>query len=89
MARWIPHQLNYTHNQVRVNICESLLFQPNRKEFFEDLVTHDESCILYGNIARDAVWPSCDAETPAQLKPDLRSPKHLLPFWWDTKGPIR
>ncbi|KHJ81033.1 hypothetical protein OESDEN_19285 [Oesophagostomum dentatum] len=51
---------------------------PNRKKILEDLVTGDESWILYDNSARHAVWLPRDAETPTQPKPDQHSRKHLL-----------
>lgn len=87
-SRWIPHRLTDSHKQVRVNICESLLFQPYRKEFLKDLVTGDESWILYDNDARHAVWLPRDAEPPTQPKPNPHQRKHLLSVWWDAKGPI-
>ncbi|KHJ99772.1 hypothetical protein OESDEN_00227 [Oesophagostomum dentatum] len=80
MARWIRHQPNDTHRQVRVNICESLFFHPNRNEFLEDLVGGDGSWILYDNNARYAVWLPGDADTLTQPKSDLQSPSILFPF---------
>lgn len=88
LSRWIPHRLTDAHKQVRINICESLLFQPHRKDFLEDLVTGDESWVVYNNDARQAVWLPCGAEPPTQPKPDRHQRKHLLSVWWDAKGVI-
>ncbi|PIO58431.1 hypothetical protein TELCIR_20134, partial [Teladorsagia circumcincta] len=49
LSRWIPHRLTDTQKQERVNISESLLFQPNRRNFLANLVTGDESWIMYDN----------------------------------------
>ncbi|KHJ85593.1 hypothetical protein OESDEN_14676, partial [Oesophagostomum dentatum] len=52
----------------------------NRKKFLGDLVTSDDSWILYDNNTRHTVWLPRDAETPKQPKSDLHSLKLFLPF---------
>ena len=49
LGRWTRHELTPANR----SICQSLLLQPQRKEFIESLVTEDESWILYKNDKRD------------------------------------
>ena len=86
LSRWIPHLLTDDNMQCRVTICQSLLLRPHRKEFLEDLVTGDESWVLYDSNKRRAVWLPRDAEPPVQLHSDLHPRKILLCCWWDAKG---
>ena len=57
MARWIPHRLTDAQRSTRATICQSLLLRPRRKEFLADLVTGDESWILYDNTTRSCLDP--------------------------------
>uniref|UniRef100_A0A8R1HSS5 Transposase n=2 Tax=Caenorhabditis japonica TaxID=281687 RepID=A0A8R1HSS5_CAEJA len=43
LARWVPHALSPYKMQARVTACQSLLLNPQRKQFLADLVTGDES----------------------------------------------
>ncbi|WKX98472.1 hypothetical protein Q1695_013838 [Nippostrongylus brasiliensis] len=86
LARWIPHRLTDANKQSRVAVCQSLLLRPRRKEFLEDLVTGDESWVLYDNIARRAVWIPRGEEPPTTPKADLHPLKLMLCCWWDAKG---
>uniref|UniRef100_W6NEW6 Transposase domain containing protein n=1 Tax=Haemonchus contortus TaxID=6289 RepID=W6NEW6_HAECO len=88
LSRWIPHRLTDAQKQARVNICESLLFQPNRKDFLADLVTGDESWILYDYRKRTTVWLPRGVEPPTQPKPNPHQRKHLLSVWWDMRGVV-
>jgi len=86
LARWIPHRLTDYNKQCRVTICQSLFLRPHRKEFLEDLVTGDESWVLYENVTRCAIWIPRGEEPPTMPKADLHSRKVLLCCWWDAKG---
>ncbi|PAV59854.1 hypothetical protein WR25_13748 [Diploscapter pachys] len=61
-----------------MNICQSLLLHPNCKEFFEDLVTEDDSWVLYDNATQHAVWIPRGDEPPAVPKPDHHSHSYHL-----------
>ena len=86
LSRWIPHRLTDGKRLTRTSICQSLLLRPHRKEFLEDLVTGDESWILYDNTTRRAVWIPRGEEPPAQPKADLHPKKILLCCFWDAQG---
>lgn len=88
LTRWIPHQLSDANRAARVSICQSLLLQPERKEFLGSLVTGDESYILYENNKRKAYWLPREVEPPAQPKPETHGQKVLLCCWWDARGMI-
>jgi histone-lysine N-methyltransferase SETMAR len=88
LARWTPHQLSTANRAARVSICQSLLFHPQRKEFLANLVTGDESWILYKNDTRAAYWTPREEEPPAQPKMDTHGRKVLLCCWWDERGMI-
>lgn len=86
LAKWIPHQLTDYQKQVRLTICESLLFQPHRKDFLESLVTGDESWVLYNNVKRRAFWLPRDVKLPTQAQPEPHQRKNLLCVWFDSLG---
>uniref|UniRef100_A0A8R1E168 Uncharacterized protein n=1 Tax=Caenorhabditis japonica TaxID=281687 RepID=A0A8R1E168_CAEJA len=68
--------------QARVTACQFLLLTLQRKEFLADLVTGDESCVVYNNDTQRAVWiPS--GEEP---KANLHEKKCVLSCFWDAKG---
>ena len=86
LSRWVPHQLTEGQRIVRTTICQSNLLRPNRKDFLQDLVTGDESWILYNNNTRHAVWIQRGEEPPTQPKADLHPTKILLCCFWDARG---
>uniref|UniRef100_A0A8R1ILV5 Uncharacterized protein n=1 Tax=Caenorhabditis japonica TaxID=281687 RepID=A0A8R1ILV5_CAEJA len=73
--------------QARVTVCQSLLLTPQKKEFLADLVTGDESWILYYNNTQRAVWIPCGEERPVQPKASFHEKKSLLSCFWDAKVP--
>lgn len=84
LAQWIPHALTDGQRMTRLSICQSLLLRSNRKDFLEDVVTGDESWILYDAAARRAFWLPRGAQPPIQSKPDLHPKKVLLCCFWDS-----
>ena len=88
LARWTPHELTAANRSARVPICQSLLLQPQRKDFLGSLVTGDESWILYKNEKRIAYWLPGEEEPPAQPKPESHGRKVLLCCWLDARGMI-
>ena len=77
MARWTPHQLTNANRSARVSICHSLLLHPQRKDFLANLVTGDESWILYKNDTRTAYWLPREEEPPSQPKPETHGRKNF------------
>lgn len=86
LTRWIPHTLTDDMRYTRITICQSLLLRPHRKEFLEDLVTGDESWILYDSNAHRAVWLHRGEDPPTQPRSDLHPKKVLLCCFWDSRG---
>ena len=80
------HRLTDTHKKVHVNICQSLPLRLHRKEFLKNLVTGDESWILYDNDARHAIWLPRDAEPPTQSKPNPTNANISSSFGATRKG---
>jgi histone-lysine N-methyltransferase SETMAR len=86
LARWTPYQLSAANLAARVSICQSLLFRPQRNDFLSNLVTGDESWVLYKNDTRTAYWLPRGEEPPTQPQPETHSRKVLLCCWWDARG---
>lgn len=86
MAKWVPHQLTSANLAARVSICQSLFLRSQRKDFLANLVTGDESWILYKNDTRAAYWLPRGEEPPVQPKVDPHGRKVLLCCWWDHQG---
>jgi len=88
LARWIPHELDYSRLYTRVTICQSLFHHPQRKDFLAHLVTGDESMILYKNDTRVAYWLPRGEKPPVQPKVETHCRKVVLCCWWDARGMI-
>uniref|UniRef100_A0A8R1E651 Mos1 transposase HTH domain-containing protein n=1 Tax=Caenorhabditis japonica TaxID=281687 RepID=A0A8R1E651_CAEJA len=86
LARWVPHALSPYQMQTRVTACQSLLLTPQRKEFLADLVTGDESWVLYNNDTQRAVRIPRGHEPPVQPKANLHEKKCLLLCFYDAKS---
>uniref|UniRef100_A0A8R1HV68 Transposase n=1 Tax=Caenorhabditis japonica TaxID=281687 RepID=A0A8R1HV68_CAEJA len=85
-ARWVHHALSPYQMQARVTACQSLLLTPQRKEFLADLVTGNESWVVYNNDTQRAVWIPRGEDPPVQPKANLYEKKCLLSCFWDAKG---
>ena len=86
LTRWIPHVLTDSTRFTRISICQSLLLRPQRKEFLRDLITGDESWVLYDSNTRRALWLPQGEDPPTQAKSDLHPKKCLLCCFWDSRG---
>uniref|UniRef100_A0A8R1EED8 HTH_48 domain-containing protein n=1 Tax=Caenorhabditis japonica TaxID=281687 RepID=A0A8R1EED8_CAEJA len=86
LAIWVPYALSTCQMQARVTACQSVLLTPQRKEFLADLVTEDESWVLYNNDTHRAVWIPRGDEPPVQPNANLHEKKCLLSCFWDAKG---
>ena len=52
LSSWVPHELRDSDKACRISIAESLLLRAHRKDFHKDIVTGDESSVLYVNHNR-------------------------------------
>lgn len=86
LSRWIPHQLSASNRAARVSICQSLLLRLEQENFLANLVTGDESWVLYKNVTRTAHWLPYGEEPPVQPRPETHGRKVLLCCWWDAQG---
>lgn len=86
LSRWVPHELRDSEKASRISICESLLLRPHRKEFLRDIVTGDESWVLYVNHTRKRQWLRSGEPPPKQPKVASYEKKVLLCCWWDIQG---
>uniref|UniRef100_A0A8R1E5H0 Histone-lysine N-methyltransferase SETMAR n=1 Tax=Caenorhabditis japonica TaxID=281687 RepID=A0A8R1E5H0_CAEJA len=80
LARWVPHALSPYQMQARVMACQSLLLTLQRKEVLANLVTGDESWVLYNNDTQRAIWIPRGEEPPVQPKANLHE-KKLFDFF--------
>ena len=86
VSSWIPHDLSESNKATRMSICLSLLHRPHRKDFLQEIVTGDESWVLYVNYTRERQWlPKGEKPDPTPKLP--REVKRvLLCCWWDSEG---
>ncbi|WKY06424.1 hypothetical protein Q1695_006537 [Nippostrongylus brasiliensis] len=88
MSSWVARQLRDSEKASRMSIAESLLLRPHRKDFLKDIVTGDESWVLYVNHTRQSQWLPPGEPAPRQPKPGRHQKKVLLCCWWDSEGMI-
>nr|CAD26968.1 transposase [Meloidogyne chitwoodi] len=84
-GRTVPHDLNEQKRQKRVEICRTLLQRQQTSPFLDQILTCDESWILYDNRASEKQWLAVGQDanaTPKQLHPK----KQLLSVWWCVHG---
>ena len=88
LSRWVPHELRMSDRVNRINVAETLLLRPHRKDFLSNIVTGDESWVLYVNHTRKRHWIPQGEKPPTVPKSDLHERKVLLCCWWDCKEMI-
>ena len=71
LSVWIPHELRDSDRANRMSICQSLLLRPHRKDFLRNVVTGDESWVLYANHTRERQWLPRGQPPKKEAKPDL------------------
>ena len=82
---WVPHQLTESNLLNRISTCDLLIQRNKREPFLKELITGNESWILY-NTVRKRSWWSRDKCPPTVARPGLHPKKVLLSIWWNCKG---
>lgn len=85
---WVPHDLNESNRQRRVEACTSLLSLHLTTSWLDSVVTGDEKWVLYANIVRRHAWVNKREPAPTQAKAELHRRKVMLSISWDVHGVI-
>ena len=72
----------------RVQICHSLLYRKRRFDWLKDIITGDETWVLYINHSRKKQWVDEGEDPIKEPKPDLHPKKVMMSIWWDSQGVI-
>ena len=87
MAGWVPHELSDQNKADRVRIFSELLQRNEDNPFLNNMVTGDESWILFKNPKRNKV--SVDpGQTPKGIPKVVHCKKAMWCVWWDKSGII-
>lgn len=87
LGRWVPRELTEEKKRARVRITTELLKRFEGEQLsLDDIVTGDETWILYNNVVRHHRWVD-KGSTPAPTpKPGLYPNKVQLCVWWSVRG---
>lgn len=85
---WVPHELKATQMVNRVTTCKLLLQRNENEPFLKQLITGDETWILYDNVTRKRSWSLPGSVPQTVAKAGLHPKKVLLSVWWDWKGVV-
>lgn len=86
-AGWVPHELSDHNKAERVRIFTDLLQRNKEAPFLKNLVTGDESWILFHNVKRKKVCVS-PGVTPKGIPKNIHCKKAMWCVWWDRRGII-
>ncbi|CAK9796216.1 Mariner Mos1 transposase [Anthophora quadrimaculata] len=87
LAGWVPHELNDNNKAERVRIFTDLLQRNERDPFLKDLVTGDESWLLFKNLKRKKVCV-LPGVSPKEITKVVHCKKAMWCVWWDRSGII-
>jgi histone-lysine N-methyltransferase SETMAR len=82
----VPHDLNRSQMQKRVDMCRELLSLRRNFKWLDNLITGDEKWVLYANIARSRQWLQPSQQPLTTPKADLHPEKRMISVWWDVQG---
>ncbi len=85
VSTWVPHELRDSDKACRISIAESLLLRAHRNDFLKDIVTGDETWVLYINHTRQRQWLSRGKLPSEEPKPHMHEKKLLVCCWWDSQ----
>lgn len=83
---WLPHTLSENQQNLRMDICQSLLSKKRTFAWLDNLITGDEKWVLYVNIGRKHQWLRRTQQPIPTPKPDLHESKVMLCVWWGVHG---
>ena len=81
LGEWIPHDLTPAQQEKRVNACRQLLSFRRTFNWLDNLITCDESWVLYANIQRKREWLPTHKKAAPTPKPGVHPKKRLLSVW--------
>lgn len=87
-GRIVPHKLSDAQRMNRISCCMELLEFEKREDLLRNLITCDETWILYDNYTPHKQWLSPNQESVMVAKNTMTVNKVLLCIWWDSKGLI-
>lgn len=87
LAGWVPHELSDKNKADRVQIFTELLRRNQEAPFLENLVTGDESWLLFKNVQRKKVCVS-PGVSPKGIPKNVHCNKVMWCVWWDKSGII-
>ena len=87
IAGWVPHELSDNNRADRVRIFTELLQRNEQTPFLKNLVTGDESWLLFKNVKRKKVCVS-PGVSPKGIPKHVHYKKAMWYVWWDRNGII-
>lgn len=83
----MPHQLTDKNiaDRLRISTAHHKRFTANPK-LFEQILTCDETWVLYENVVRKRQWVDKDVTPSPTAKAGLHPKKLLHVVFWDSKG---
>ena len=88
LAGWVPHELSENNKAERVRIFTELLKRNEQTSFLnKNLVTGDESWLLFKNVKRKKVCVS-PGMLPKGIPKSVHCKKVMWCVWWDRSGII-
>ena len=88
LGGWVPHDLTWSQQNQRIDICTNLLSLRRTYQWIDHLITGDEKWILYTNITKRLQWVGPNQAPLLTAKPELHEKKIMLSVWWDVKGVV-
>lgn len=87
LSHWVPSKLTSEQKHRRVEVCTDLLQRYESGQLhLEDIVTCDETWVLYDNPGRRRYWVKKGQAPPPTPKPGPYPKKVQLSIWWCARG---
>lgn len=83
----MPHELSPKNLQDRLTIStEHFLRFKDNPGLFNNIITADETWIIYANVVRKSSWVDKNAKPATVAKGDLHLEKRMVTVFWDVEG---
>ena len=82
---WVPHKLAKKNLLDCISLYDFLLKHNKNVPFLKQIVTGDETWILYNNVEWKRLWGKQNEPPPTTPKAGLHPKKVMLCIWWDWK----